>query len=169
MTGEGVFTGMVSWSTSTQSSASSDHSYCGVFFLVGCGVDTTISSTTASGSIGCGVDTGISFTIGSVACDCDGELVMTTEDGLGLPPPLPPMGLAIVSLSDSGGIEGDLDGSKIVEDIGCFVTAKTSSKIGVAFSIGEVVGSFVIEFVGGGVGDLLFSLHDGDHIALSLQ
>lgn len=63
---------------------------------------------------------------------------------------------------------GDLVKNPIGDLVDGF-TPKKESKTGVAFSTGEFVGSTVTDAVGDGDGGLLFSLHSGDHIALSLQ
>lgn len=52
---------------------------------------------------------------------------------------------------------------------GDLVTEKNPSKTEEVSSTGEFVGSIVVPFMGNGEGGTLFSLHCGDHTALSLQ
>ena len=91
---------------------------------------------------------------------CGGKLL--EPEGLGFPP-LPPDGLAYDPLSR------DTGGSVMIICIGAGVTEKTAFNVGVACLTGELVGEFVIVVVGDGVGGLLFVLHSGDQIALSVQ
>ena len=117
----------------------------------------------AGGGVGKGVI--VSFCAVSVVCD----KLLNTDDGFGFPPVgfLPPVGLVNDPFE---GTVGFLVGLPVTSGapMGVLVTENTPSKIGLASSTGEFVGSLVVAFVGGGDGGSLFALHIGVHIAFSL-
>lgn len=121
-----------------------------------------------------------------VVCGFEPLLEPDEDPGLGFPPvglSLPPVGLIKVNPLPSGTVGvlvgsfvdpssediGDLVTESSPEDTGAFVTLKTESKMGVAFSAGDFDGSAVILMDGDGDGFLLLSLQSGDQIAFSLQ
>lgn len=136
-------------------------------FSVGFDVGDWVTGSLVGAGEGEGVGKGVVVSFCAVAAVCD-EL-LDTEDGLGFPPVgfLPPVGLVNDPFE---GTVGFLVGLPVTAaPMGDLVTENTPSKIGLASSTGEFVGSLVVAFVGGGDGGSLFALHIGVHIAFSLQ
>lgn len=143
--------------------------------MVGFDVGDRVTGSLVGAGDGEGVGKGVAVSFCAVSAVCD-EL-LDTEDGFGFPPVgfLPPVGLVndpfVGFLVGSSGTVGPFVGLSVTlaAPMGDLVTENTPSKIEVASSTGDSVGSFVVAFVGGGDGGSLFALHVGDHIAFSLQ